>query len=303
MSSDIWSSYPKVYTIGHSAIKTIFSTPVLVEEKIDGSQFSFGSFDGELRIRSKGKDQTHGPDKMFQIGHDVVSDLHSKGLLRDGWMYSGEYLNAPKHNTIAYSRVPRNNIILFDIRIGIEEYMPYGQKAEEAQRLGFEVVPRLYKGKITGIEILLDLLERESVLGGHKIEGFVVKSYDQFTRDGKTMLGKFVSEEFKEKNNKDFKARNPKNKEIVALLGEELRTEARWKKSVQRLRDNGQLQNAPQDIGLLMKEIIKDTEEEEKEEIKEKLFKYAWKHIARKITTGFPEWYKNRLLESAFEDE
>lgn len=29
-----WRSYPKVYNLGHSAIRDIFSDPVLVEEKL-----------------------------------------------------------------------------------------------------------------------------------------------------------------------------------------------------------------------------------------------------------------------------
>jgi len=42
-------SYPSVYAIGHKAIEEIFLGPVLIEEKIDGSQFSWGIIDGELQ--------------------------------------------------------------------------------------------------------------------------------------------------------------------------------------------------------------------------------------------------------------
>ena len=48
------SSYPKVYAIGHRAIGDIFKDTVLVEEKIDGSQFSFGKDrDGNFSMRSR----------------------------------------------------------------------------------------------------------------------------------------------------------------------------------------------------------------------------------------------------------
>jgi ATP-dependent RNA circularization protein (DNA/RNA ligase family) len=35
-------SYPSIYALGHRAIRELFDGPVVVEEKIDGSQFSFG---------------------------------------------------------------------------------------------------------------------------------------------------------------------------------------------------------------------------------------------------------------------
>lgn len=33
-------SYPKIYAVGHREVRDIFRFPVLVQEKIDGSQFS-----------------------------------------------------------------------------------------------------------------------------------------------------------------------------------------------------------------------------------------------------------------------
>ena len=41
-------SYPKVYNLGHKAITDLLLDPIIVEEKVDGSQFSFGMIDGQL---------------------------------------------------------------------------------------------------------------------------------------------------------------------------------------------------------------------------------------------------------------
>ena len=38
------SSYPKIYSLGHAAILDLLDGRVIVEEKVDGSQFSFGLF-------------------------------------------------------------------------------------------------------------------------------------------------------------------------------------------------------------------------------------------------------------------
>src|SRR5687767_4166729 len=114
------NSYPTVFALGHSAIRDIFSGDVIVEEKVDGSQFSFGVVDGELSCRSKGKVLIlDAPEKMFLKAVESVRDLP----LHDGWIYRAEYLSTPKHNTLNYSRVPTKNIILFDVRTGEEEYL------------------------------------------------------------------------------------------------------------------------------------------------------------------------------------
>lgn len=40
---DSFHSYPAVFNLGHKAIESLLTSgPVIVEEKIDGSQFSFG---------------------------------------------------------------------------------------------------------------------------------------------------------------------------------------------------------------------------------------------------------------------
>lgn len=47
-------SYPKIYALGHKAIEELLHDDVCVQEKVDGSQISFGLLDGKLYISSKG---------------------------------------------------------------------------------------------------------------------------------------------------------------------------------------------------------------------------------------------------------
>ncbi len=291
------SSYSKVFNIGHPQISELLEGDVTVEEKVDGSQLSFGHIDGAMFMRSNGKNQTDATDKMFLLARDQIEtlDLHKE------WVYRGEYLNKPKHNTLCYGRMPEKNIILFDIdRNGQTDYMPYEEKAEEAKRIGLEIVPLLHKGKIANFEEMMAFLDRDSVLGDVKIEGFVIKNYNRWTRDGKTMMGKFVSEAFKEKHDKDWKNRNPNQKGFVDLLREEYRTEARWRKAVQHLKEAGELSDEPKDIGPLMKELHRDFDEECSEEIGLRLFKHFRKALCAGIVRGFPDWYKKELAKGQF---
>jgi len=193
-------------------------------------------------------------------------------------------------------------LIVFDIDRGNQCYLSPEEKAVEASRIGLEVVPVLFKGKIGGVEEFKDFLARESILGGTKIEGVVIKNYNRFTPDKKTLMAKYVSEEFKESHKKEWNLKDPA-KSVEDLLIQELRTEARWQKSVQHLKELGLLTNTPKDIGILIKAIAEDIETEESDYVKERLYKAYWPKIRRALTYGFPEWYKEQLLKNLFEKE
>lgn len=297
-----WHSYPKVYNMGHAAITgttSLTDDPVLVEEKVDGSQFSFGVHDGKLMTRSKGRVfEPSAAEDMFKRAVESIQGRQE--LLREGWTYRGEYLRKPKHNSLAYDRVPEGHIMIFDVETAESKFLGYEEKAAEAERIGLEVVPCIFEGMVTSAEQTHGFLERESVLGGQKIEGVVLKNYERFTRDGKVMMAKHVSEAFKEVHKKEWKKSNPTAKDIVGLIADQYRTPARWAKGVQHLEERGELTGTPRDIGALFKEVPSDMREECEDEIKEQLFKWAWPHISRIVTRGMAEWYKGQLVEAQF---
>lgn len=300
--TDSWHSYPSVYALGHKAIKELFADPVLVEEKIDGSQFSFGMIEGTLRCRSKGQEIfLDGPvDGMFQAAVDTVREVAA--VLHPDWTYRAEYLQKPCHNALAYERVPQKHLIVFDINTDHEAYLSYEEKALEAERIGLEVVPLLGAGTYTTPGEIVGFLNRQSALGGQLVEGVVVKNYARFGMDKKALMGKYVSERFKEVHKAKWGESNPGQKDVIQRLIDRYKVPARWEKSIQHMRDAGTLQNAPQDIGPLMKEIGADIEKECADEIRDALYAWGWPHIRRAVAVGFPDWYKQRLLEQQFED-
>lgn len=299
-----WHSYPSTFAIGHRALSELLLDPVIVEEKVDGSQFSFGLFDHEdgervLHCRSKGAQlNIIAPEKMFTEAVQVAQALP----LHVGWTYRAEYLKKPKHNSLAYDRVPQNHLIVFDINPGHEEYLSYAEKSAECARLGLEIVPLLFEGLITSAEQFRSMLDRISVLGGQKIEGVVVKNYRRFGPDKKVLIGKFVSEAFKEVHAAAWKASNPTRTDIVERLIDTLRTPARWSKAIQHLREKGQIEDSPRDIGLLIKEAQTDIEKECMALIAEKLAEWALPQIRRGVVRGLPEWYKDQLVARQFEN-
>lgn len=238
------------------------------------------------------------PDKMFNAAVNTVKELAP--ILHDGWTYSGEYLHKAKHNVLAYDRIPQKCIIIFDIKTDDEQYLSYSAKKAECERLGLEVVPLIFEGKYENPSEILQLIDGVSLLGGQKMEGIVVKNYSQFGSDKKVVMGKYVSEYFKEIHKVDWKASNPGKGDIVALLWDSLRTPARWHKAVQHLKEKGQLEGSPKDIGNILKEFEADLEAECADLIKDKLFKWAFPHIMRGTKRGLAEWYKEKLVTDTF---
>jgi len=297
------SSYPKVYSLGHRYLENLLKGTVIVEEKVDGSQFSFGKQGEQLFFKSRGAIvYPETAQKLFKAAVNYIVSI--KYLLKDGWTYRGEVLHAPRHNTLTYSRVPRHNIVIFDIETDNgQNFLPPDFKDKAASYLDLETVPMFYKGYITHIDQLEMFLTQESFLGGCKIEGIVIKNYEQFGEDSKVLMGKWVREEFKEIHQGAWKAANPSKNDVIDVMTKIYKSEARWEKSIQHLRDAGQLQDAPQDIGLLIKEFQKDLLEECEAEIKDKLFEYALPKILRGASAGIAEFYKKRLAERQFSDK
>lgn len=294
-------SYSSIFAMGHKATVDMFNVPVLVEEKIDGSQMSWMKDEaGEVHFRSKGAVIYQGAvQKLFQPAVDHI--LSVKDHLKPGVIYRGEVVSKPKHNVLAYDRAPRGYVVLFDVDIGLENYVDAPAKDVCADCLGLEVpqVLALWTERPT-MEAMLALLTTPSMLGGQLIEGFVMKAYGLYGPDKKTLMAKYVSERFKEVHKRSFKADGDKG-DIFDQLEAAFRTEARWEKAVQHLRDAGTLVGSPRDIGPLLKEVAEDVEREEAEAVKEKLWQWARKMFLRKVTGGLPEWYKKKLLESVAE--
>lgn len=298
---DSCSSYPKLWALGHGAIADIFNGDVIVEEKIDGSQFSFGIIRGELKCRSKSVLlNLLAPEKMFVKACETARKLADSGFLTPEWTYRCEYLAKPKHNSLAYERIPIHHLIGFDISTGFEQLLSDKAKRTEFTRIGLEVVPQIFAGKIDGPSILREFLERISILGGQLVEGVVVKNYSMMTKLGQVAMGKFVSEAFKEVHQNDWKERGNDRKDFIENLISDYRTPSRWHKAVQHLKEQGNIENSPKDIGALIREVPLDILAECETELKDKIFKRFWPEIARGVTHGLPQWYKEELMKQAF---
>lgn len=304
-------TFPKIFALGTPYTARLFNGPVEVTEKIDGSQFNFRlGTDGVLTMRSKGAEvHPETADKNFRPVVDWVLSIRDR--LVPGAIYHGETLARPRHNILTYGRVPRNHFALFGHRRPDGAYLDHDGLRYVAQDIGCEVVPCLFMGHFSvmaselgkePLEIYREWLDQESFLGGQKIEGFVIKNYAESVLLGGNPMtplsAKYVSEAFKEKHKKEWESGPDK----LAMLISQYQSKARWHKAIQHLRDKGELEQSPRDIGKLIKEVQIDLVEECRDEIRDELFKLFIDQIKRTAIRGLPEFYKELLAAGQLSD-
>ena len=83
------SSYPSIFGSHHKEAREVLCGPVVVQEKVDGSQFSFGVGNkGQLHMRSKGAVIHEGNEPaMFKLACETVKELFRQNRLVEGYSY------------------------------------------------------------------------------------------------------------------------------------------------------------------------------------------------------------------------
>lgn len=305
--------YVKILQIGSRGSERLFEGNVSVSEKVDGSQFRAGiNENGNLVFASHHNQLYLGNiPKMFEKAveyiQSVETELRSEAAGHREIYYYCEYLNKPHHNTLNYAKVPKNNLALFGVLLGsvpdpLDDspahfiYIDTHSWLQSfADILDIDIVPELYCGPAT-LSSIQQYLKTPSYLGSELVEGIVIKNYKENILIGSRLqpvFAKLVREKFKERHSKEWKRQSGKSK--VQNFIESFCNEARWRKAVQYLRDEDNLQEAVQDIGPLCKRVSEDIVAEEEDYIKTELYKLYIKDIRRASVRGLAEWYKSLL--------
>jgi hypothetical protein len=290
--------YGKIMTLGALYTQDALKGEVIIQEKVDGSQFRFGvNEDGDLVCSSKGAHiDLDNPPQLFAAGVEYIKSIRPKLGMDEKYFY-GEILDKPRHNTLAYDRTPKNHIVLFDALIE-SEWVDRATLAVWADQFDVDVIPELYRGEAT-TDTITGLLQTQSYLGGQIIEGVVIKNYGQkilYAGSEQCLFTKYVREEFKEMHSKNPDWMGGKDK--VTALFTEYCTEPRWHKAVQHLREAGQLEQSPRDIGKIIKEVPADIISECEGELKNRVWSLFKGDFVKVVTRGLPQWYKDQLMKS-----
>ena len=302
--------YPKILSLGHDLVAEIFDNPVELSEKIDGSQCRIHLTTSHCDCGSK--NTGHADEKMFELAHKQTERIWNERI----WCTFGndvtlfcEFLNKPKHNVLVYDRVPLNNLYLFGGIID-DEHLRTEDLMEVAKELNIEPPNILgHEVEIKSEEDIKGHLTTESVLGGTKLEGVVIKNYhlsyppllvstQAFLRY--PLAGKLVRDDFKERLNKEW---GGKKKKVVPLIRvvDEFLTEARFNKTIQHVTDEGNISNEMSDLKYLIPEFYNDLLDEEKEAIIEIAMVDFWKQLRKRCDGFVVNSYKTHLLDRQFD--
>lgn len=296
-------SYPSIYALGHRALGSDFlDRDVIVQEKVDGSQFSAMKTSSGWEYRSKGVQvfKESAPDLFRPTIAHLESQWPACANWQDGMTLRGEAFKSERHNTIKYGRCPRGHFVLFDVEGNGQHFDTPEQVADLAVAIHVEPIRTIYVGRVTQ-DMLAAWLDEDSTLGGTKVEGVVIKpaAYDIFGVDKKLLIAKMVRADFAEANQKAWGEANPTRADVVEGLIARYRVEPRWRKAVQHLRDAGRIDGSPKDIGPLIKEVQADIEKEERDAIADALLKRFLPDIVRGASGGVAEWYKQELAKES----
>lgn len=289
----------KVYNLGKPETEGILDGPVIVQEKVDGSQFSFMvDADGELHCRSKSASiDPWNPPAMFAAACATVLNAYTAERLERLVVYRGEAFRGPKHNVLQYARAPRGGLALFAVDFD-EEWLAGDTLVRVADELGTEAVTVFGDGVVVDEADLSRMLATESMLGGVPVEGVVVRSLSMVDRwTGRPLVAKLVSEAFRETKKRPRPSKEP-GRDIVETIAETYATEARWAKAAQHLREEGKLSGTMRDMPLLIAEVARDVLDEEGDVIRSELLAWAQQRgLAKKFSNGLAEWYRAELGE------
>lgn len=293
-------SYQKIQQIHHKEVADILNSDnIVIEEKVDGSQFRIEiNTNGLIKCGSHHQELSM-VDSMFKLATDQAEAIFGGYKPTDKVTVFCEYLKSPKQNTLAYGRVPKNNLVIFDVKIG-DRYSPRKEKVQFSETFGMEVVPILYNGAGSCIteEFIQKLLKTESFLGNVIIEGIVIKAYNDFYDvnkypylQGHWKCAKIVRDDFKEMNGENQASQNRGLERIKCMFN----TEARFEKAIQHCKELGQITGEMKDLKYIVPEVQNDLEKEEIDTIKDELYKEFGKEILRHSIKGLPEYYNKRL--------
>ncbi len=294
------SNYSKIHQIYHRDTARMMGEQVIIQEKIDGSQISFGRKGDDLCVRSKNQGISQHETNMFTLAVQNIKAIDERRPLPDGDVFRGEYLSRPKHNVLDYDRTPAWSIIIYDIEEGdgSNNYLSPSSVKNMCDCYGFEVVPTLWIGPYEDVnqELIDELLKNKSILGGQLIEGIVIKCYSRMDSNDKALMCKYVRPEFKEMHT----GKKQNKLGIVDQIGNQLACKARFEKAVQHAKTDNLLLDDVCDIGILMRYLNEDFEEHV-DEIKNMLYANMKKSIIRVANRGFASWYKEKLTRATME--
>ena len=251
--------YFKIKQLGHKDNLLIFANghdDIVLEEKIDGSNFRFMIKDKKLILGSRTQElnENRQEEKNWKRCCDFIKKTVKPYKKYEGLIFYGELC---RRHTVGYDFEKMPPFLGFDIYdVKNKKFLDYTLAKDIFMHMGIDFVPIIKVVKAGEVAAFTDDDVPKSMYYEGKAEGVVLKNYSA------QIFAKHVREEFKEDNKKAFGG-TPKYEETDSgLLMARYCTNARIEKIVYKLEQDGHCIQMEM-MKLLPKLVYEDIIEEE----------------------------------------
>jgi len=201
--------YQHVERLGDDEVDGLLDGTVVVQEKIDGANATVAwDEDAGLLVCTRNRAISIGgePPNGFRglveyvLAHDGIKELFQS---HPDWILRGEWL---VRHSVVYPIEYMNKLYVFDVQLRDGSYIPWQEYKDVLSLFEIEMVPHIAVMENPTVADLVPLTQEPSLLGGGEREGIVAKRYDFVNCYGRTVWGKLVSADFREKNKLHFGA-------------------------------------------------------------------------------------------------
>jgi len=233
------NKYPKIHTVGSPETSGIFNEVVVCQSKIDGANLRCRYIAEEDKLIFGSRNQmldNPNPNEWKAIRSYRKAFELFKNKFIPNVVYFSESMQ--KH-TISYENIP--DTIGYDV-FDVERQEFYNWKTAKVafENIGIPFINVHFEkhGRDVTIDELKTLIKKSPYKDSGD-EGIVLKCYNKKNIFGRPLWGKIVDELFKEDNKKVFKEIIPTSTNDDYEIIDRYLTEARFKKAILALKENG----------------------------------------------------------------
>lgn len=292
-----WKKYIKIRALGTDETEGIFEGTCVVQEKVDGANFSFYVENNKLLVASRNMvmvDKKNSGNWKAILPVTEAYNQH-KDKFNPNYLYVGE---STQRHTISYTDIP--NFIGYDIwNDETESFLDWKEAKIEFESIGLSFIHVHFERE--GSEITIEELEeciKHSLYKEGDAEGIVIKNYSKLNKYDNPLFAKIVTDSFKEQNRAVFKGTNQPTKEgnSTIIIASTYSTEARIEKIIHKLVDEGNKLDMSM-IPVLFNAVAEDIFEENAVEIYHTFDKIDFKHLRGIVAKKCVPVLKRVLLE------
>lgn len=260
--------YQKLERFGRTEVEDIEIGECVIFPKIDGTNASCWSNNGELKAGSRNRELTLENDNAGFYAA-VLENENLKRYFEKNPTHRlyGEWL--VPHSLRTYRDDTWRRFYVFDVCIDTEddgvEYIPYEVYKPMLEEFDLDYIPPLATIKNGSYDQLIHYLDQNDFLiedGKGNGEGIVIKNYEYKNRFGRQVWAKIVTSEFREKHKKAMGAPLIKNDNIIEeKIIREFATEAFIEKEYAKLtleNDGFRSKDIPEFLGRVWYEFIRE---------------------------------------------